>query len=113
MKITTKIAKVNSVFEFEVKDAKEGFDELAHLNEIFDVDQCGNCGNDTFKLSRRDVAKGSKKFTYREIVCRKCYFRLSLGQKLDDQSLFPQRNDKDGNPKPNHGWTKYEKGGDE
>jgi hypothetical protein len=113
MKVTYNCKKINTVFEFDVDDVKKTFDQLAHIQEIFEQEKCGKCGNTGFKLSRRDVAKGSKTFTYREVVCQKCFHRLSIGQKLADQSLFPQRNYKDGTPKENNGWVKYEATPDE
>lgn len=109
MEVTRKLEKINAVLKFEAKDVKEAFDQIAHQDEIFDPGQCGKCKGEDFKLSKRVVSKGSKSYTYREIVCKNCFHKLGLGQKQDDQSLFPQRMDKDGNPKPNGGWTKFNK----
>jgi hypothetical protein len=101
MKVRYTTADKSLVFEFEHADTKAIFDELSSIQEIFEQEKCGNCDGVNFKFSKRNV---DNKYVYRELVCKMCHHRLSLGQQQKDGSLFPQRKDKQGNYKPKNGW---------
>ena len=102
VRYTTKDSSLT--FEFEGPDNKAVFDELAGIQEIFEQEKCGACGESSFRFSKRNVDK----YVYRELVCTNCWHRLSFGQQQKDGSLFPQRKDKDGNVKGKNGWYKWQ-----
>lgn len=87
---------------------KEAFKRLASAQEVFDGDDtCGMCNSADVRFRVREVTKANKTFDYYELVCGKCFARLSFGQSQDTVSLFPKRKDGDGNWLPNRGWSKY------
>ena len=87
---------------------KEAFKNLSSAQEVFDGDDtCGCCGDADIRFRVREVAKGTKTFSYYELVCHKCFARLAFGQSQDTVSLFPKRKDENGEWLPNRGWSKY------
>lgn len=103
MKITYESKRMGITFENEVPDSTAAFDFVAHTQEVFEQEKCGACGNTELRLSKRVVGK----FTYREVRCTKCGCSLSMGLKLEDKSLFPNRKNKAGEIKGKYGWAKW------
>lgn len=100
-------------FTLNVGDDSESlFAKLAHLEEVFGHSKCLSCGSSNIKKVVR-TAQGTddkgkvKTYTYYELRCSDCYSKLQFGQ--GENGMFPQRKDKNGNYKPNGGWTKYNK----
>lgn len=105
MKVRYTTADKRMVFEFDSSDNKEVFDVRAGIEEIFEQEGCAACGGTEYRF----VKRVSGKYTYRELFCKnpECGCSLGFGQKQEDQSLFPQRKDNDGNPKGKWGWKKW------
>lgn len=85
------------------------FKELAALQEVFSVDECGKCGSTDLRYV---VREDSEENEYFELHCqdRNCRARFAFGQmKTPKGRLFPKRKDKEGKWLPDNGWTKWDK----
>ncbi len=93
------------LFEVDYKDEKSFFEEIAHIQEVFDQ-TCGKCGNPDIKFVVRKV----EKYKFYEFRCKSksCGARLSFGSHEEGGTLFPKRKDEDGNYLPDQGWTKWD-----
>jgi len=101
-------------FEVEAETQVELFQALASIQEVFDTESaCGVCGGKEIRFLHRTASKGTKTFSFHELLCKnpECRARFEFGQAMEGGALFPHRKDKDGNYKPNRGWTKYQAGG--
>jgi len=96
----------------------EVFENLASMQEVFAEEKCGKCSSDRLSFKVRKVPDGKKFFYYPELVCQKCYAKLTYGQ--SDAGLFPIRYErkekeyvKDANgkniPLGTNGWIKWNK----
>ena len=100
--------KVNNNLEVrtDFKDQKELWQQLASLEEVFGIKQCGKCGG----LNLKHIVRHVEGYDFFELCClnSKCRARLSFGQhKGDIGSLFPKRKDDYGNYLPNGGWLSW------
>jgi hypothetical protein len=97
-------------FEITGGSEKDIFEGIAHIQEVFEVDdKCGCCNSPQIIYRVRESADLKKKASYKyyEMVCRSCSARFQFGQSQDMKSLFPKRRDENGNWLPNRGWSKY------
>lgn len=111
MKCHYRSANGRLVFEIEGGDQKTIFEGVADLQEVFEADdKCGICGGSSILFRVREV-QGNKYYEYRCITRNAqgyiCNAQLSFGQNKIGGSLFPKRQDKEGNWLPNRGWYKY------
>lgn len=104
--------------KLEVEDAKELFEELGPLQEIFAECECGKCKCTNIRFVHRNVDK----FDYYELQCENCGAKLSLGQDQKSKQLFPRKYEQDpADPKkplldhdgkkvwlPSGGWLKWD-----
>lgn len=111
----------NVVLEAVGENHLELFEQLSSLQEVFQQDKCGKCGNANLKFVVRKVQDGKKEYKYPEIRCSspKCLAKLTFGG-MEGGALFPvrfEREDgaykKDANdkliPRGSWGWVKYNK----
>lgn len=99
------------VFEIIGDTAKDVFEGIAGVQEIFEADsKCGCCGSQDIGFRVRETSKGAKQFKFYELSCNApgCRARFEFGQSTDMKNLFPKRKDEAGNYKPNRGWAKYQ-----
>ena len=95
-------------FELEAKGDTELFEQLSHLNEVFAEKCCGHCGKEDISYQVRHVEKDKKEYDYYEMRRNSCFARLSYGQNLKGDTLFPKRKDADGKYDREHrGWVKF------
>jgi len=91
--------------EIEASDQKDAFDQLSALGNVFSISECGKCGSNDIRFFTKTVDK----FTYRHMICNKCWSQLAFGvHQNESQTLFPKYT-KDGETIANKGWTKYNK----
>lgn len=90
-------------FEFEGDDQKAIFKQIAVVQEVFDENKCGECGNADLRFVVRTVEEND----FYEIQCKKCYSKLTFGQHKKGKTLFPKRKDDDGKFIGKNGWHKY------
>jgi hypothetical protein len=94
------------VFEVEGAQAKDIFERISHLQDIFESEMiCGCCGGGAIRM----VCRRADSNKYYELKCLDCSAQFSFGQLRQGGDLFPRRRDKDGNALPDHGWSKWEK----
>lgn len=87
-------------FELEAETAKQLFEMLAEVQQIFEADaRCGRCDCEVLHCRVRQVEQGA----YYELVCAMCDSTLQFGQTRTG-SLFAKRKDKDGNILDKRGW---------
>lgn len=97
------------LFEVEARGEKSLFEEVAHIQEVFDQ-KCGKCNSEDVQLVVRDAeTKDGKKCKYYEMRCRSCGARLAFGVHQEGGTLFPKRKGEDGEWLPSNGWTKWDK----
>jgi len=111
LRFTTKNRQLT--FEVEGDSPKDLFSELASIQEIFDVHECGAChGPDVQFRVRKSKNQQGKEIEYYELQCRnhQCRARLTFGQNADHKGLFPKRKDGNGNWIENNGWEIYRAG---
>lgn len=89
----------------EVPSVRAAWAKIAELEEVFDHEACGCCGNmDLF----HDVREFSGN-TFYKLVCKTCNAQLDYGFAKDDVSIYPKRWDKDTKEAlPNGGWYIYQ-----
>lgn len=91
----------------------EVFRKISQDAEVFLFEPCGACGCDLIKPRTRivpDPKNPKKEYEYFELICTKCYARLSYGQHHNDSgTLFPKRKDKGGAALENRGWVRFNK----
>lgn len=104
MKVHYKTSKLT--FEIEGSTQAELFKQIAEVNEIFQDESCGECGNADTRFVVRTNKDGDD---YYERHCSKCGSRLSYGQyKTPKGGLFVKRKTADGKfDTKNKGWNKY------
>lgn len=107
----------NNLIQVEGKNDMEVFENMASAEEVFSESKCGKCGSTEIRYKIRPATDGKKQYKYPEMVCSKCYAKLTFGQG-DDGKLFPVRFQRDGKdyvldengrrqPKGANGWVKY------
>jgi len=98
-----KIKAGGLLFELDVKSERDLFEQVAHIQEVFDH-VCGKCDSANVKLVVREVNDDK----YYEMRCRDCGARLSFGCHKKGETLFPKRKAEDGSWLPDNGWTKWD-----
>lgn len=119
-RVSLRVGK-NVTVQAEGESHLEVFEELQSLQEVFQDDVCGKCGNDDlmYRVRKPTNEKGTKEYKYPEIVCKKCWARLTFGQ-MEGGAVFPVRfkredgqyvTDGEGKKIPfgSNGWVKYNK----
>lgn len=105
MKCTYKSVNGRMMFEVSGESAKDIFEQIANVQEVFDADsKCGCCDSANIKFRVRQVDD----YTFYELVCADCHARLSFGQNKKGGGLFPKRKAEDGGWLSNNGWSKFE-----
>lgn len=103
----------NIKVEVEGANHTELFENISAAQEVFGVEECGNCHNKHYRFVVRKVekmeGKKMKEYKYYELHCPKCKARLAFGQHQEGNTLFPRRKDANDNYLPNGGWTVYKK----
>ena len=91
--------------EFEGKDHKDVFEQVAKFQEIFEEKTCGKCKKSNIRFSVREV-DGNK---FYELVCREpqCRAKLAFGVHKQGGTLFPKRKSDDGTFLENNGWVTW------
>lgn len=88
------------------------FRQLAELQEVFGITECGKCKSKDISYTRRKAkdSKG-KEHEYLEMRCKNlsCRARKTFGKNNEGGGMFPHRKDEDGNCLPNDGWVVWEK----
>lgn len=98
----------------EGKTQTDIFEQLAAFQEVFEDLECVRNGqaSDRVRFTVREDDDGNK---YYELRCsdaskKECSgSKLAFGQHKKGGTLFPRRQDKDGNWLPNNGWVKFNK----
>jgi hypothetical protein len=104
-----KTANNRITFEIEGGNQKAVFQGIADVQDVFETeDKCGLCNSTALRFRVRSVTKDGKQYKYFELVCSNCWARFDFGQNQVGETLFPKRQDKDGNYLPNRGWYKYQ-----
>ncbi len=93
--------------EAEPKTIKDSFEAIGQINEFLIPGPCGCCKG----INTYPNAKHTKEYVFFEHVCRDCGAAFSFGQAKEGGRLFPKRNDKDGKPLMNRGWSVYQGNG--
>lgn len=118
MKVQVKVSK--NVIVDAVGDTHKGiFEQIAELQEVFACldEPCGKCNHTTHRVV---VREDSKKRKYYELHCQNpsCRARLSFGQNMQGDSLYPRRKETEkksvmggkldcGDYLPDNGWIKW------
>lgn len=93
-------------FKLVGETTKDIFEELAEVQEIFDIPPfCGCCENTDIAYRVRE--NSGNKFYELHCLTPSCRARFSFGQSKDQKSLFPKRKDSEGNWIQNGGWERY------
>jgi hypothetical protein len=109
MKVTRKLS-ANTIVEAEGDTVLALFESLSQLEEVFRPGPCGLCAGTQVRFRTREV-NGNK---FHEAVCCACGAAFSFGMKKQPAGvLFPQRKNGDGALKPNGGWIKWTRAGDD
>ena len=104
MKVSRKLGS-NVIVEADGATVAEVFDMLAQLEEVFRPRACGCCKGHEITYTMRTDKEGNK---YRQCQCVGCGAEFRFGLKRGPGGiLFPQLRDKEGLPKPNGGWAKF------
>jgi hypothetical protein len=114
MEATIHLAGGNRQIKVEADTAKDLFENMAMVYEVFNETCCGLCGSTNI----RPVHRVADKYHFYEYHCQEpgCWARLSLGQLHDNNgALFPVRklmgngkpSFKHGQYGPHNGWTKF------
>lgn len=91
------------VFELDVKGERDLFEQIAHIQEVFDH-VCGKCDSSNIKLVVREN-DGNK---FYEMRCKDCGAKLSFGSHKTGGTLFPKRKGDGDEWLPSGGWTKWD-----
>lgn len=102
----------NLQFEIEGDSQTAIIEQIAPMQEIFGISQCGACKSKNIRWQVRKVlkeeGKKSKEYTYYELVCNDCRARLAFGQFSDGSgNIFPKKKDEDGKWLENNGWVVF------
>jgi len=96
-------------FEIEEEEQKPLFRGLAEVQEVFGAETaCGLCNSTDIRFRVRKIDENE----YFEIRCGHCDAQFGFGQHKNGKTLFPRRQDKDGNYLPNRGWYKWKPKGE-
>jgi hypothetical protein len=104
MKLTYSNPTSRITIEAEVPDAKNAFETVAEVQELFDEQTCGACQSTDIRCDVR-TAQG---FRFFQLKCRACSARLDFGQHQEGGTLFAKRRNEDGSAKPHNGWYVYQ-----
>lgn len=92
------------VIKVEGESIQDLFEKIGPVAEALDGDQCcGKCQSP--QIYPR--ARKAQEFTYYEIVCSECGAKLSFGQHKKGGTMWPKREDDNGNKLDNRGWRIY------
>lgn len=94
----------NLSFELDVQSAKEVFDQVGELQEVFDQGACGQCGSDNIHLQKREYDGNA----YYKMACGKCGATLDFGQRKVGGGIYAKRKDKDDRPIGKNGWYHWQ-----
>ena len=95
-------------FTLDAETAKDAFQQVANLQELFELECCGLCGTKDPRLGHRK----HQDYDFFELQCSSanCGATLGFGQRKEDGQLFPRRRDSSGADMPNNGWFIYQQG---
>ena len=106
MKVNYKTRNGRMMFEIVAENIKDVFRQVSEIQEIFEMDTAhGDCAGDNTRLRVRHIDG----FDFYEIHCDECGGNLALGQRRDDNGLFPKFKDQDGQWFPNGGFVVFNK----
>ncbi len=91
--------------EYEAATAKQAFEFVAAVAELFEEPECGCCKSKNIRPEKRVVGD----YTYFAFRCGDCDAQLSFGQKKDLKSLFAKRTDENKQALGNRGWHHWRK----
>ena len=102
MKIT-RTTDGTMTYEVEGDTHSDLFERLAAIEEVFEENTCGKCGQSDLRHVVRTVDDNQ----YFELKClnKDCRAKLAFGQNKKGGGLFPKRKDEDGNWKGSNGWV--------
>lgn len=101
MKFTARLSNTLDV-QFDSDTIKDGFTQLALLQEVFGEGFCAKCKSDELKF----VVRENEGNEYHELRCMKCGAKLMFGANKKGGGLFPKRKDGD-KWLPDRGWLKW------
>lgn len=101
MKFTARLSNTLDV-QFDSDTIKDGFTQLALLQEVFGEGACAKCRSDELKF----VVRENEGNEYHELRCMKCGAKLMFGANKKGGGLFPKRKDGD-KWLPDRGWLKW------
>jgi len=107
MKVRYSAVSGRLVFEADMANAKEAFEWLSTVQELFEENACGLCGQSHLAYEVREHDGNN----YYKLVCRDCHAQLDFGQRRDGNNLFSKRKDAEGNLLPNRGWYRWQGAG--
>lgn len=85
----------------ELSKAKDAFQFLSIMQEMFDEEACGCCHSTRTRCEVREVDD----FKYYQRTCQECHARLEFGQHKNEKTLFAKRWDTERKaPLPDNGW---------
>ncbi len=93
--------------EAEPKTIKDSFEAIGQITEFLIAEPCACCKS----KATAPRAKHTKEYVFYEWACRDCGATISFGQAKEGGRLFLKRNDKDGKPLMNRGWSVYQANG--
>ena len=98
----TKDLQNGMVVELESENVKNMFGLVSQVQEVFQQ-ECGKCGNKQVIYCIRKVSGDE----YYELRCSdsKCRAKIAFGQAKDNVTVYPKRQDSEGNWKGANGWT--------
>ena len=94
------------MFEFDTKNERELFEQIAHAQEVFDHKQCGKCQSESLRFMVRTDDEDNK---YYELKCNDCGAKLQFGCHKKGETLFPKRQDAENKWLPDGGWLKWDR----
>lgn len=89
-------------FEVMGESVKDVFKAISEVQAVFEgVSSCGLCHSAAIQFRCREVDGN----WYYSMICRDCNGEFRFGQNRDGKGLFPKRQDDEGNPLRNGGWS--------
>ncbi len=106
MKMTYRSQNGRLQFEADIQNAKQAFELMGKIQEIFEEPACGCCKSESIRCSTREHDSNM----FYNLVCNQCGAQLDIGQRKDGKGMWLKRTDKDGNRLENQGWYVYQRG---
>jgi hypothetical protein len=101
MRLTYTTPNGRMCFDFEAQTAKEAFELLARIQEVFEEPDCGLCESKNIRCDVRQFDSVS----YYKLLCLDCGGQIDFGQNKDGTSLFLKRKGRDGQGSSTRGGT--------